>query len=141
MQRTYYVGMVLLPGDRRRCRLYVTVAIRNYGLSFCGVEGPRPSGNCQGGCGQIDMHYKHRDKRHNDSRYPNTVTPDAIEFADGWSGPLWLDFLHNWAMWHMKKAPKQVIDFINTLPITTPAITDWGRPAAPDSGEKFPYFA
>lgn len=41
---------------RREVPVFIIIRYENGRLSISGVEGPWPSGNCAGACGQIDMH-------------------------------------------------------------------------------------
>ena len=55
-------------------------------LSISGVEGPLPSGNALGSCGQIDMHLK----------------PEDIEkLAPGWTRGKISNFLKVWGRYHL----------------------------------------
>lgn len=56
-------------------------------LSISGVEGPLPSGNAVGSCGQIDMHL--RDKQ-------ETITP-----ASDWDRDMLAKFFAVWQEWHL----------------------------------------
>ena len=53
-------------------------------LSISGVEGPLPSGNCLGGCGQIDMH-----------------NPKIGNLAQGWTRAMLARFWQIWERWHL----------------------------------------
>lgn len=53
-------------------------------LSITGVEGPRPSGNCSGGAGQIAGNPWH-----------------ISEYAPGWSAELEKKFREVWLRWHL----------------------------------------
>jgi hypothetical protein len=55
-------------------------------LSISGVEGPLQSGNCRGGCGQIDMHA-------DQWRF--------AEYAPGWSAETVARFVAVWGEWHL----------------------------------------
>lgn len=73
-------------------------------LSITGVEGPYTSGNCAGGCGQIDMS-------------PWNIT----HYALGWNAELERQFRKTWKAWHMKDigdVPTDVIAFLRSLPDT-----------------------
>ena len=47
------------------------------------------------------MEFKHRNPKHDDDRHHELVSPDQIDFADGWNEELWLDFLEVWEVWHL----------------------------------------
>lgn len=55
-------------------------------LSITGVVGPRPDGDCQGGCGQIDL---------------VKLLEMVASFCDGWSYDLVLKFAEIWERWHL----------------------------------------
>lgn len=70
-------------------------------LSISGVIGAMPSGNAYGGCGQIDMEFKHRNPLHDDKRYKNPVKPSELTFSKGWNREKWYTFLEYWHLWHL----------------------------------------
>ena len=70
-------------------------------LSLTGVVGPKKNGDANGGCGQIDMEFAHRDPAHDDSRYDHPTPPEDITFAPGWDRDKWLDLLDVWRRWHL----------------------------------------
>lgn len=65
---------------------YAKIKLIDGRLSICGVEGPLPSGNCLGACGQIDMHME---------------PSDIINPAPGWSHGKIQRFLNVWQEWHL----------------------------------------
>lgn len=69
----------------RGFKVYVKIEYENDRLSLTGVEGPLPSGNCLGSCGQIDTHYKHDD-----------YTP-----AKGWSHETIDQLMFIWKLYHL----------------------------------------
>lgn len=90
--------------------IFIHVEFKDGKLSISGVEGPRANGNCQGGCGQIDMSYAHRNPADNDPRnkhifggteYDSTIYPESITFAPGWDSEKWFDLLDIWKRWHL----------------------------------------
>lgn len=81
--------------------VFVEVHYRDGRLSLTGVEGPNRHGNAVGSCGQIDMHYAHRDPRDNDPRERALVRPADFNFAPGWDAGRWLDLLDVWKRWHL----------------------------------------
>jgi hypothetical protein len=70
-------------------------------LSLSGVIGPVRGGNANGGAGQIDMEFAHRNPADNDDRYSKPIQPKNITFAPGWTADLWLDLLDIWKRWHL----------------------------------------
>lgn len=106
-----------------RVSVYVRIRCGEFGndhLSFTGVIGPRPSGNCYGSCGQIDMGFDHRDKSQNDTRYSEPIRATAFRFAPGWGISKWYDLLEMWHTYHLKSdpLPQSVIDWVLNLPDT-----------------------
>lgn len=85
----------------RRMSIYVHIEIKEGNLSITGVEGPLPSGNCLGGCGQIDGNYDHADKSQNDSRTDKPIKASNISYAPGWNAAQWLKLLDIWSQWHL----------------------------------------
>jgi len=81
--------------------VFCKIEITDGKLSISGVIGPRSSGNCAGGCGQIDMEFAHRNPEDNDSRYDRLLKPSDFHFAPGWSASKWYDFLDVWKRWHL----------------------------------------
>jgi hypothetical protein len=63
-------------------------------ISISGVEGPLASGNCLGGCGQIDMH-----------------DWNLTSYATGWNRAKVTEFRRIWREWHLNDctagSPKQ----------------------------------
>lgn len=90
------VGRLPQDGD-----LFCKIEFKAGKLSITGVEGPRSNGDARGGCGQIEMHYAHRNPEHNDNRTTNPTQPGEIEFAPGWDAEKWLDLLEVWHVWHL----------------------------------------
>ena len=68
--------------------VFAKVEFRDGKLSITGVEGPLPSGNAHGGCGQISMHM--------DAKYLMDLTP-----APGWSKATVRQFVQIWDRWHL----------------------------------------
>ena len=68
----------------RAYSVYCKVRYDGTRLSITGVEGPLASGNCLGGCGQIDMHW----------------TP-LHTYAPGWDSRKVRKFLDTWRQWHL----------------------------------------
>lgn len=77
------LGMVDI-GGQVGCSLYVKIEYVGGRLSMMGVEGPLPSGNCRGACGQIDMHpWKFK------------------AYAPGWSLSKVRKLRELWGEWHL----------------------------------------
>ena len=73
---------IIRIGTRDRMGIYCKIIYVNKALSITGVEGPYPSGNCKGACGQI-----------------NPVSVD--KFAKGWDQELLNEFNKIWGEWHL----------------------------------------
>lgn len=82
MKKVVRIGTVNI--GNRRASVYAEIVFEDGRLSITGVEGPLPSGNCLGGCGQIDMH-----------------SPKIVKWAKGWSQELYDRFLEVWDKWHL----------------------------------------
>jgi hypothetical protein len=97
------VGLVpVYPGTDRRANLFCKIEYSAEGrLSISGVIGPKPNGDAQGGCGQIDMEFAHRNPADDDRRHSEPVRPEEITFSDDWSTGIWLHFLDVWHRWHL----------------------------------------
>lgn len=96
------IGSVLAPGKQfLRHDVFCKVRIEEGKLSITGVIGPTKDGNAAGGSGQIDMEFAHRNPADNDRRYSMPIMPSQIQFAPGWTGDRWLDFLDIWHNWHL----------------------------------------
>lgn len=75
-------------GARRDMAVFCKIEITDDGrLSISGVEGPLPSGNCRGSCGQIDMHLRDRQA--------------DIRLAPSWTRPMLARFFEAWKAWHL----------------------------------------
>lgn len=111
---TKVVRVGTIPAGRRRASLYVKISTTGSStgpyVSFTGVEGPLPSGNALGGCGQIDMGYAHRDPADNDARYIDPILPGDIHYAAGWDRNAWLDLLDAWKRLHMKSDAESIAE-------------------------------
>lgn len=72
------------PGTTDAGRLFVTVRFDGRRLSITGVEGPRPNGDCRGGCGQVGI-------------------PDSIRLRDGegWDLKMVEQLRAVWDEWHL----------------------------------------
>ena len=78
------VGTV--PIGRSNCSVYLKIEYTDGKLSITGVEGPLPSGNARGSCGQIDMHLR---------------AEDFATFAPGWNTATINKLLAIWGRWHL----------------------------------------
>jgi hypothetical protein len=84
MNKIVNLGIVDI-GGRKGANLYCKIQFEeNKRLSISGVEGPLPSGNCLGSCGQIDMHEWKFKKLHS-----------------GWTPSLVNKFREVWKNWHL----------------------------------------
>ena len=120
------IGTVPIGIGVRRGSVYCKINTETSNFSITGIIGPLPSGNALGGCGQIDMEFKHRNKIDDGVRYGDLIKPSDINFTEGWNTKKWFDFLDVWKNFHLK--PMKEIDicilkFIMDLPNTdkTPA--------------------
>lgn len=106
-------------------RIYIKITMGNHNNDFTltGVVGPLPSGGAIGNsCGQIDMEFDHRLERHNSKHFQELISPDDINFHDGWDKETWFDLLEIWHYWHqkdMKIVPGKVLERIESFPETT----------------------
>jgi hypothetical protein len=81
--------------------VYINIKYNDGCLSITGVIGPRPSGNCYGGCGQIDMEFAHRNPADNDKRNNHPTPTSEFTWAPGWTADMWLELLDIWNRWHL----------------------------------------
>lgn len=115
MNKIIRIGTVAC--GRRNSSIYCKVEDNGRYISFTGVIGPRPSGNADGGCGQIDMEFAHADSSQDDKRYVNPIRPEEIHFAKGWNKEIWFQFLNLWKKWHLKETmPERSKEWIIDLP-------------------------
>jgi hypothetical protein len=68
----------------RAYSVYCEIEYKGGKLSITGVEGPLASGNCLGGCGQIDMH-----------------DWGIVNYAPGWDAAKEYKFRRIWERWHL----------------------------------------
>jgi len=92
-------------------------------LSITGVEGPLPSGNALGGCGQIDMH----------------LQPGELNLAPGWTMAMARKFLAVWKEWHLNDmhagTPLQTAELKrHTFPGHPANHYDWAKGVLKDAG-------
>lgn len=81
--KVLHLGMVDVGGSKG-ASLFCKISFKDGRLSISGVEGPLPSGNARGSCGQIDMHpWKFK------------------KYAKGWTPSLVSKFRKVWADWHL----------------------------------------
>lgn len=88
-------------GERFYRPVFCEINIEEGKLSITGVVGPHRGGNCYGGCGQIDMEFKHRHEKDDDKRTYHLVAPEELRFNAGWNREKWYDFLDIWKKWHL----------------------------------------
>jgi len=73
----------------RSYNVFMEINYTNDGkLSITGIEGPLASGNCLGGCGQIDMSLREEDR-------------SKWSFNPGWNSEMMDKFLGVWDKWHL----------------------------------------
>lgn len=87
MKKVVRLGTAKTYGGRSYS-IFCEIEYKNNRLSISGVEGPLPSGNCIGGCGQIDMEYP-PDK-------PLNINP-----APNWNVVKIRKFFEIWRKWHL----------------------------------------
>jgi len=100
MIKTMRIGTMEIYNNKR-ASIYVKAEYKEGKLSISGVIGPLRSGNCLGGCGQIDMEFSHKNPEDNDKRYDHPTTPEEISFATGWDKEKWFDLLDIWKEYHL----------------------------------------
>lgn len=105
--KTVRLGTVPTAGGRFMS-VYCKIKLDAGKLSISGVEGPLPSGNALGGCGQIDMHM--------DQEYRS-----EINLAPGWTLRTVNRFLDIWRRWHLNDmvagSPAQM-EWLRSNPVT-----------------------
>lgn len=87
MNKTVRLGTSKTYGGRSYsiyCKIKLEKREKGLTLSITGVEGPLPSGNCLGSCGQIDVH-----------------GPKVDKLAPGWNRAKLKKFLAAWGRWHL----------------------------------------
>lgn len=108
LSRVFRIGTARTTNGRAYS-IFVEATYGEGRLLLHGVEGPLPSGNCIGSCGQIDMHEW------------NIVT-----YASGWSAELERELRQIWKQWHLvgahglrtQEVPQEVIDQLFSMPET-----------------------
>ena len=101
--------------------VYIVITDERGYLSFTGVQAPIHGGNANGGCGQINMEYNHRNPAENDTRYSTPIMPDELRFSKDWDVDTWYSLLHLWHEYHLKKVesvPEIILSLLNALPDT-----------------------
>lgn len=120
MKKVMRVGTVDCNSNGCQSSLFVVFEYPRYprhGCSFTGVMGPRANGDADGGCGQIDMEFAHRNPDHDDARFVGHLKqPGDISFAPGWDAEKWLTYLEYWKLYHMKEPQPIVVEWICSLP-------------------------
>lgn len=106
MKQNGKFSRIINPGsvplwNGRKAALFCKVEIEAGKLSITGVVGPMSNGDAQGGAGQINMEFSHRNPGDNDRRTSKPITPQQMTFAEGWTADKWLDFLDVWHKWHL----------------------------------------
>lgn len=85
--------------------VFCSVEIKDGKLSISGVIAPMSNGNARGGCGQIDMEFKHLNPKHDDKRYSagELYGRDAgnMHLEEHWTWDNWYKFLEVWHDWHL----------------------------------------
>lgn len=81
----------------RSYNVYMEIEIKDGNLSISGTEGPLPSGNCLGSCGQIIMNFKEYDKR----GYMNLSDIQLNMLNAGWTKAKLKKFFDIWDEWHL----------------------------------------
>jgi hypothetical protein len=76
------MNKIVNPGTVNRSRMFCKIKFEDSRLSISGVVGPRQSGNCSGGCGQI-------------------VDTPVDKFSKGWNQELLDKFYDVWHRWHL----------------------------------------
>lgn len=76
------------PWTKKSMSVFFKIEWKNNRLSISGVEGPLPSGNCRGACGQIDMQIDNEYLSH-------------CQFNEGWSPIIFKEFLSIWKEYHL----------------------------------------
>jgi hypothetical protein len=72
--------------QKRSFPVFITIKFENGELNITGVEGPLPSGNCKGGCGQIDIGFDYHNIDH---------------YAKDWDVKMLSKLLKIWDQWHL----------------------------------------
>ena len=85
INKTVRIGTTSTYGGRGMS-IYCRIKFNDSRLSITGVEGPLPSGNCLGSCGQIDT---------------GLNPADFNTYAPGWNVGLLRRFLDVWDNWHL----------------------------------------
>lgn len=86
MEKVVRLGIARPEWAKRGYNVYAKIKIENEKLSISGVEGPHPSGNCRGSCGQIDM---------------SLQAEGLAELGKGWTKDLMKGFFKVWKDWHL----------------------------------------
>lgn len=101
------IGTIKTWERGRPVSVFCKIEMRKGRLSISGVEGPLPSGNALGACGQIDMHL--RDKPARD-----------WNLAPGWNTAALKMFFNVWKRWHlndMKAGGPEQEQFLRDNPV------------------------
>lgn len=82
---TKVVRLGTVPAGNRRASVFCKIEVTGGRLSITGVEGPRSSGDCLGGCGQI----------------LDSLQGKSVKLAPGWNDAMLGKFLRVWDRWHL----------------------------------------
>jgi hypothetical protein len=85
--------------------VFCSVEINAGKLSISGVVAPMSNGDARGGCGQIDMEFKHQNPKHDDKRYTSRelygVEAENMQLVEPWTLENWYKFLEFWHVYHL----------------------------------------
>ena len=103
MQKVLHIGTIKVPAGSRQINadVFIKVRFEDERLSISGVIGPKSNGNAWGGCGQIDMEFKHRNDADDDKRYGDLIKPVDISFTADWGTAMWYELLDVWKRYHL----------------------------------------
>lgn len=86
MKKIIRIGKSRPSWTKKSFNIFCSIEFTDGCLSISGVEGPLPSGNCRGACGQINMSFN---------------LTDIISYAPGMSRKLTKHFLSIWSRYHL----------------------------------------
>lgn len=72
--------------QKRSFPVFITIKFKNGQLSLTGVEGPLPSGNAKGSCGQINMGFDYHNIDH---------------YTKNWDIKMFSKLMKIWDQWHL----------------------------------------
>jgi hypothetical protein len=82
------INPIIKADGGRSYRVFIEIEYNNGNLSLHGVEGPLSSGNCLGGCGQINGTLQ-------------KDNPNEWKFTPGWNNSKVQELLNIWDRWHL----------------------------------------